>query len=162
MAWEKVEINTLVAASVGTGRRKNWVSSRQSQWDSLQQQTKKKRDPDAMDVDVVRTSRLSPKDQTKLLKEGKCFVCQKTGHMARACPEKPKGKGKGKAPETRARTTKIEEVVDDRDENEKVPTSPKQEDNPLEYGEEELIAAVRRMTTEKKEVFMEQLALEDF
>ena len=110
-----------------------------------------------MDIDTVQTSCLSPKEKMKILKEEKCFVCQKTGHMAWACPEKPKGKGRGKTSETKARTTKIKEVADDRDKNEKVPSSSKQEDNPPEYGKEELVTAVRHMKAEKREAFMEQL-----
>jgi len=48
-------------------------------------------------------------------------------------------------------------VADDRDKNEKVPSSSKQEDNPPEYGKEELVTAVRHMKAEKREAFMEQL-----
>ena len=40
-----------------------------------------------MDVDA-----LSIEDHTKLMKEGKCFRCQKTGHMAVDCPDKDKMK----------------------------------------------------------------------
>jgi Zinc knuckle len=35
-----------------------------------------------MDVD-----RLTIEEQDKLLKEGRCFRCQKTGHWANECPE---------------------------------------------------------------------------
>ena len=44
-----------------------------------------------MDVDT-----LSIEDHTKLMKEGKCFRCQKTGHMAVDCPDKGKGRDEPK------------------------------------------------------------------
>ena len=46
---------------------------------------KKERNPDsnAMDVDA-----LSMDERTKLMKEGRCFNCKDTGHMAKDCPKK--------------------------------------------------------------------------
>ena len=37
--------------------------------------------PDAMDID-----RLTTEERTLLMKEGKCFKCQKQGHLSRDCP----------------------------------------------------------------------------
>jgi Ty3 transposon capsid-like protein/Zinc knuckle len=48
-------------------------------------------DPNAMDVD-----RLTIEERDKLLKEGKCFKCRKTGHQANKCPEEDNNKKKGK------------------------------------------------------------------
>ena len=36
-----------------------------------------------MDVDA-----LSLEERSKLMKEGKCFRCKKTGHLVKDCPEK--------------------------------------------------------------------------
>jgi hypothetical protein len=42
-----------------------------------------KKDPNAMDID-----RMSIKEQTCLMKEGKCFRCKLFGHLSRDCPNK--------------------------------------------------------------------------
>ena len=40
-------------------------------------------------------------------KEGRCYTCNKQGHLARNCPNKPK------QPPAKAKSTKIEEESDD-------------------------------------------------
>src|SRR5271168_950358 len=39
---------------------------------------RKERDPNTMDIDIM-----SVDERTKLMKEGKCFICRQTGHMAK-------------------------------------------------------------------------------
>ena len=41
-----------------------------------------------MDVDTVEVNTLSIEDRNQLQKEGKCFNCQKVGHIGRNCPNK--------------------------------------------------------------------------
>ena len=42
-------------------------------------------DPNAMDVDAVSLSKLTPVEHVKCMKEGRCFQCRKPGHNARNC-----------------------------------------------------------------------------
>ena len=41
------------------------------------------RDPNTMDVDVVRLKKLTPQEQAKCMREGRCFKCRKTSHDAK-------------------------------------------------------------------------------
>lgn len=83
MAREEVEINTMKKASLGA-RPKFWLSSRESLWQDTTkvhtQSKQKKRDPNAMDIDVVRTSNVPPEERQTLMKEGRCFFCKEKGH----------------------------------------------------------------------------------
>ena len=46
------------------------------------------RDPNAMDVDMVRLKKLTPQERAKCMKEGRCFKCRKVGHDAKNCRTK--------------------------------------------------------------------------
>jgi hypothetical protein len=61
------------------------------------------RDPNAMDVDVVRLGKLSNEEREDLRKKNACFRCRKQGHMSRNCPL-------NQAP---ARSSRIEELPDE-------------------------------------------------
>src|SRR5271169_4716943 len=44
---------------------------------------RQQRHPNAMDIDAMTMEK-----QTKLMKDGKCFKCEKPGHVAKNCPGK--------------------------------------------------------------------------
>ena len=70
----------------------------------------KKKDPDAMDVDAVR---LSEQERKKYLEERRCYRCGKQGHIAQGC-RNPFAKKEGKKPENKKPevSAKIEEIPD--------------------------------------------------
>jgi Zinc knuckle len=41
-----------------------------------------------MDIDAVQVLSPEQEKKRKLCKEGKCFLCEKQGHLARDCPKK--------------------------------------------------------------------------
>ena len=60
-----------------------------------------KKDPNAMDVDV-----LTFEERQTLMKQGKCFKCRKTGHLAADCPGGEDRKGKKKEEPQKANPVK--------------------------------------------------------
>ena len=55
-------------------------------------------DPNAMDVDPVTLSQLTPVEQDKCMKEGRCFRCRKTGHNAQNCRTSSPSQGSSSLP----------------------------------------------------------------
>ena len=87
--WLKAKaITAHTNPSYGGNNRNNSGKKRFYQKPSLQ----KEKDPDAMDVDVVR---LSKEDRDRYIKEGRCFSYSSKGHMSRECPTKNKQFSKG-------------------------------------------------------------------
>ena len=169
--------DTLLKATLGGGTRNRGAwSARQNYYATLQPaensqacpQSRRNRDPDTMDVDAMRTSKLSKEEREALRKEKKCFFCKKEGHFARDCRSKAKKKGKqrdkGKAPSSCVRQAKVEEVIDDQEGSDNETIAPSQlNETPPSYSKgDDITAAIRSMTVDKRESLLELLAEEGF
>ena len=99
-----------------------------------------------MDVDAMRTSKLSKEERDRLREERKCFNFQKRGHLARDCrkknPEQSERKDKGKKPQSHVRSTRVEEVVDDRESEDKRPSASKEESLPSYEKKDDVVATI--------------------
>jgi hypothetical protein len=78
------KINRVVERTRGTSSGKDKAPQKKFYF------PRRERDPNAMDVD-----RLTIEERDKLLKEGKCFRCRRTGHRANECPKNDNDKKKG-------------------------------------------------------------------
>jgi hypothetical protein len=135
---------------------------------------KKQRDPDAMDVDTIRTTgKLSDEECTCLMKEGRCFRCCKLGHMSRVCPEKGKDKGKN-ADQPRSSQgqyikdkPKVRAAVINEDKEEEQPsdaeTAQTSTTAPPSYTKKDVLQYIRGMSIEDREThYKEMSAQADF
>ena len=175
--WEEVAADALLKATLGGGTRNRGAwSARQNYYATLQPaenpqsrpQSRRNHNLNAMDMDAMRTSRLLKEEREALWKERRCFFCKKEGHFARDCWLKAKEKGKqrdkGKAPSSHVRQAKVEEVVDDRERSDDETIAPFQSNKtPPNYSKgDDIVAAIRSMTTDKRESLLELLAEEGF
>ena len=46
----------------------------------------KPKDPNVMDVNIIRVGKLTPEERKCCIKKGLCFRCRKAGHLSRECP----------------------------------------------------------------------------
>ena len=157
MVRDKFSANAIIKATLGGGRAKGKFSARQNYYATLNNVPKiseqKPRDPDAMDIDAMRTSKLSREEQDKLREECKCFNCKKKGHLAKDCQKK--GSKNAEQKDKRPQSHKTKGEKSQRNNNEKLSTS-KRGDPPS--NEMDVVAAICWMTAERKTLAIEQLA----
>jgi hypothetical protein len=123
----------------------------------------KNRDPDAMDINTIKTGKLTEEEKTKLSKEGHCFRCKKLGHISRNCSDKGKNykprneSGQYVRDKPKARVTEVEEPQENEVEEE-----PKEK--PPAYTEKGIMEFIRTMKADKREALYEAMSLqaEDF
>ena len=116
-----------MAVSIGPRGGAGNISTCQNRLRSMEPPKQQKRkDLNTMEVDAIKTGRLSNEEKTKLLKEGCCFRCKKMGHLSRNCPDKKDSKGKevdkprnnsSQFAKPKARTTIINEEEEERQED---------------------------------------------
>jgi hypothetical protein len=126
---------------------------------------KKHKDPDTMDVDMIRTTgKLSDEECTRLMKEGRCFCCRKLGHMSRACPEK--GKDKGKNPDRPCSAQgqyvkdkpKVCAAVINEDEEDQQSKAETSATAPPSYTKKDILQYIRGMSIEDRETLYEEMS----
>ena len=126
-----------MAVSIGPRGGARNISTRQNCLRGLDAPKQPKRkDPNAMEVDAIKTGRLSNEEKAKLLKEGRCFHCKKMGHLSKNCPDKKDSKGKGtdkprsssgQSTKPKARAT----VINEDEEDEQQEAQPEEDDEAL-------------------------------
>ena len=89
-AWEKAarkyHSRWAMSKALGyMGRQDRPGKEKSTHWNTREK--KKERDPDAMDVDFTQ---MHPDKKEQLMKAGKCFRCEKQGHLSRECPNRNK------------------------------------------------------------------------
>ena len=75
---------------------------------------RKERDPNAMDIDFMGTD-----ERTRLMKEGRCFKCKKTGHMGKDCPTNERKNEEKKKMDGKMMYAHVRSLMKELDEDEK-------------------------------------------
>jgi hypothetical protein len=94
--------NLFFGQDMGTNPSKEKVDTNKSNENARWWRTSERKDPNAMDVDA-----LIMEEKGMLLRQGKCFCCKKTGHMAKDCPPERGKSSKKKADPARFAYTTI-------------------------------------------------------
>ena len=128
----------------------------------------KRKDPNAMEVDAIKTGRLSDEEKAKLLKEGRCFCCKKMGHLSRNCPDKKDSKGKG-ADKPRSNSGQFTKpkahatiINKDEEEEQQEERLEKDDEAPPSYTNKGVKEFIRTMKLDEREALLEMLTSQGF
>jgi Zinc knuckle len=91
---------------IKTNPSKQKADTNKSNWNAHWWRMSERKDPNAMDVDA-----LTMEERGMLLRQGKCFRCKKTGHMAKDCPPEQGELSKKKADLARFAYTTIKALT---------------------------------------------------
>jgi len=110
-----LHLKTVFGADTGGGQTPKKPNTRPPNWRPNQNQWRQgfAKDNNAMDLTPGRTrarGALTDHERTKLMAEGKCFRCKKTGHLSRACPDKPR-QARATAPEEEEPSARAAQVA---------------------------------------------------
>ena len=96
--------------------RRNSKSSHQTYHFFSSPSNTKAHDPDAMVVDTIKVSKLTPEERKRCIEKKLCFCCRKPGHLSTACPAFTQ-KGNQKVQKVSSEELpKLEEIDDDEEE----------------------------------------------
>ena len=159
-----------MVVSIGPRGGAGNISTRQNRLRGIEppKQQQKRKDPNAMEVDAIKTGRLSDEEKAKLLKEGRCFHCKKIRHLSKNCPDKKDSKGKGtdkprsssgQFTKPKARAT----VINEDKEDEQQEAQPEEDDEaPPSYTNKGVKEFIRTMKLDEREALLEMLASQGF
>ena len=110
-----LHLKTVFGADTGGGQPSKKPNTRPPNWRPNQNQWRQgfAKDNNAMDLTPGRTrarGALTDDERAKLMAEGKCFRCKKTGHLSRACPDKPR-QARATAPEEEEPSARAAQVA---------------------------------------------------
>ena len=99
--------------------KRNSRSSHQTYHSFSNSSSTKTHDPDAMVVDTIKVSKLTPEERKRCVEKKLCFRCRKPGHLSTACPTFAQKANQKVHKVSSEELPKLEEIDDD-DEEERV------------------------------------------
>lgn len=162
-ARKEVERQAFIDASLGPREfRGSWSDKKdqrrdkQGKWKKGVPYHRPEKDPDAMDVDVVRVPETTDQNaREKQRSEGRCFLCNKQGHLKKDCPRNDKGNGTWQMtrPSPTARQTRVEEEENGSDKH--------AADREVIQEREEILTKMRGMKANDREEILDALVTQE-
>ena len=96
--------------------KRNSRSSHQTYHSFSNSSAAKTHDPDAMVVDTIKVSKLTPEERKRCVEKKLCFRCRKPGHLSTACPAFTQKANQKVHKVSSEELPKLEEIDDDEEE----------------------------------------------